>query len=147
MQVQSYLPEGMPIPVSEGDGLSAPFWKALKEDRVSVQRCKACGKHQFTPEWLCHRCLSFDLEWVDVAATGVVYSWTRVWHPTHPALKERGPYVVVVVELPHADGIRMVGNLLGDAQQEVLIGKAVKGSFEHHPTAQPSYTLLQWEYA
>jgi len=32
----------------------------------------------------------------------------------HPALKEAGPYVVVLVELPHAGGIRMRGNLVGD---------------------------------
>jgi len=147
MQTPSYLPEGMPIPVPEGDGLSAPFWKGLREDRLTVQRCKACGKHQFTPEWLCHRCHSFDLEWVDVAPKGVIYSWTRVWHPTHPVLKERGAYIVVVVELPHADGIRMVGNLVGDAQQAVPIGSPVNGVFEHHAAAQPAFSLLQWQIA
>jgi hypothetical protein len=38
----------------------------------------------------------------------------------------------------------MVGNLLGDPLQEVVIGGAVEGVFEHHPEADPPYSLLQW---
>jgi uncharacterized OB-fold protein len=69
-----------------------------------------------------------------------------VWHPVHPALKDAGPYLVVLVELPHAGNIRMIGNLLGDPQQSVRIGTAVAAVFEHHEGAQP-YTLVQWRFA
>ena len=75
---------------------------------------------------------------------GVVYSYERVWHPVHPALKDQGPYLVVLVELPHADDVRLVGNLLGDPRAPVTIGERVKGTFEHHDDAEPKYTLLQW---
>ena len=68
-----------------------------------------------------------------------------LFHPVHPALKDHPPYVIVVVELPHADNIRMVGNLLGDAQQAVQIGAEVVGVFEHHDDARPPFTLLQWQ--
>lgn len=64
-----------------------------------------------------------------------------VWHP---ALRQLGPYLVVLVEMPHAGGIRMVGNLLGDPMQEVTIGAEVVGSFEYHPGSDPPYSLLQW---
>lgn len=144
MQTETYLPEGLPIPVSEGDGLSAPFWNGLREGRLLVQRCKSCGTFQWGPEWLCHACHSFDMAWQEVAPRGEIYSWTRVWHPTHTALNQRGAYLVVVVELPDAGRIRMVGNLLGDAQQEVKVGAKVRGVFEQHPTADPAYALLQW---
>lgn len=145
MPVPPYLPPGMPIPVPEPDGLSAPFWSGLREERLRVQRCAACRQHQFGPEWLCHHCHGWDLEWVDVEPVGTVYSWTRIWHPTHPALKDRCPYLTVVVELPQADGIRLVGNLLGDERQQVVIGSRVTGVFEHHPDTEPPYTLLQWQ--
>ena len=62
----------------------------------------------------------------------------------HPALKGHCPYLAVLVELPHAGGLRMVGNLLGDPLQEVRIGAEVQGVFEHHPEASQPYTLLQW---
>jgi hypothetical protein len=41
----------------------------------------------------------------------------------------------------------MLGNLLGDATQEVIIGAEVEGVFEHHADANPAFTLLQWRYA
>jgi hypothetical protein len=40
--------------------------------------------------------------------------------------------------------VRMIGNLLGDPMQEIVIGAAVEGAFEHHHEADPPYSLLQW---
>jgi hypothetical protein len=54
------------------------------------------------------------------------------------------PYVAVLVEIPHAGSVRMVGNLLGDPLQPVKIGAAVEGYFEHHPEFSTPYSLLQW---
>lgn len=147
MQTQTYLPEGLPIPVPEADGLSAPYWNGLRENKLMVQRCKACNKFQWGPEWICHSCNSFDMGWEEIKPVGKIYSWTRVWHPTHTVLNNRGAYIVVVVELPGADGIRMVGNLLGDAQQEVPVGATVHGVFEQHPGTDPAYALLHWTLA
>ncbi len=73
---------------------------------------------------------------------GRIYSWERVWNPAHPALKDALPYLVVLVELSDGDGIRMVGNLLGDPKQEVRIGAEVEAVFEDHPEHQ--FTLIQW---
>jgi uncharacterized OB-fold protein len=140
----AHLPAGLPVPVAEPDGLSAPYWAGLRQGRLRVQRCGGCATWQFGPEWLCHRCHRFDPDWVEVAPQGLVYSWERVWHPSHPALEGHGPYLVVLVELPDAGGVRMVGNLLGDPMQEVVIGARVQGVFEHHAEATPAYTLLQW---
>lgn len=144
--VDTYLPAGLPAPVSEPDGLSAPYWAGLREEKLLVQRCASCGTWQFGPEWICHNCHAFDPPWAQVAAVGRIYSWERVWHPAHPALKDRGPYLVVLVELPQAGNVRMVGNLLGDPAQEVRIGAEVEGVYEHRPDASPPCSLLQWRY-
>jgi uncharacterized OB-fold protein len=140
-----YLPEGLPAPVPEPDGVSAPYWAGLREGRLLVQRCERCGCWQFGPEWTCHQCLHFDPAWVEVRPAGRIYSWERVWHPVHPALKDRGPYLAVLVELPEAGYVRMVGNLLGDPMQTVAIGAEVTGVFEHHPHAAPPFSLLHWQ--
>jgi uncharacterized OB-fold protein len=142
-----YLPAGLPIPVPEPDGVSAPYWAGLREGRLLVQRCRHCSTWQFGPEWICHACLAFDPDWVEVAPRGRIYSWERVWHPAHAALKDHGPYLVVLVELPHAGQVRMVGNLLGNAQQAVEIGAEVVGVYESHPQADPPHALLQWRLA
>ena len=144
IETRFYLPSGLPAPVAEPDGLSAPFWNGLRDERLRVQRCAGCGTWQFGPEWLCHRCHRFDPAWVEVAPRGRIHSWERVWHPSHTALKGHGPYLVVLVELPEAGDVRMVGNLLGDPMQDVTIGATVEGVFEHHPDASMPFTLLQW---
>lgn len=141
-----YLPPGLPVPMPEADGLSAPYWSALREGRLRVQRCAHCGTWQFGPEWMCHGCHAFDPGWQDIAPRGRIFSWERVWHPSHSALTAHGPYLVVLVELPHAGDVRMVGNLLGDPMQEVMIGAEVEGVFEHHQDEHPPYSLLQWRY-
>jgi uncharacterized OB-fold protein len=157
----TYLPEGLPRPVPEPDGLSAPYWEGTRRGELRVQRCRACRTWQWGPEWICHACLSFDLGWETVEGRGRIYSWERVWHPVHPALKEAGTYIVVLVELPDAGNIRMIGNLLGDPHQEIRIGAPVEAVFEPHdgaaqtsghggPTTkdpQAPYTLVHWRTA
>jgi uncharacterized OB-fold protein len=138
------LPPGLAQPRATRDGLDAPYWEATLRHELVVQRCASCGTHQWGPEWVCHACQGFDLDWAAVEPSGVVYSWQRVWHPVHPALADACPYVVLLVELPHADGVRMVGNLVGDPLQDVQIGDAVVAVFEDHPDGDPPYTLVQW---
>ena len=53
--------------------------------------------------------------------------------------------LIVLVELPHAGNIRMLGNLLGPPLQDVIVGARVEACFEHHEGDEP-YTLLQWRY-
>jgi uncharacterized OB-fold protein len=135
-----YLPAGMPLPAPQPDGLDAPFWEGTRQHRLLVQRCRACNTFQFGPEWICHRCQAADLDWHACAGHGKVYAFERVWHPVHPALKGHVPYLVVLVELPDAGHVRLVGNLLGDPLQEVRIGDDVEVVWEEHDDV----TLPQW---
>ena len=134
-----------PRPCPTPDGLDAPFWEGLRAEQLLLQRCNGCDGWQWGPEWCCHRCHSFDLRYEETPAEGVIYSHERVWHPVHPALAEQGPYVVVLVELPQADGVRIVGNLLGDpAAAARRSARRSSACFEHHDDADPPHTLLQW---
>jgi uncharacterized OB-fold protein len=134
------LPEGLPAPAPQPDGLDRPYWEAARRHRLVAQRCNACATWQWGPEWICHACHSFDVGFADVAGPGRIFSWERVWHPVHPALVGGVPYVVVLVELPGAGGIRMIGNLVGDPRAPVAIGAEVEPVFEDHG----DYTLIQW---
>lgn len=139
-----YLPPGLPAPIAEPSDLYAPYWQSARNEKLSVQRNPATGSYQWPPQWIAHDTHTFELEWIDVEPKGVIYSWTRVWHPVHPALKDAGPYIIVIVELRHAGGVRMLGNLLGDPRQEVEIGAEVEAVFEHHNDAASPFTLVQW---
>src|SRR5216684_3781299 len=98
-----YLPEGLPAPRAQRDGLDKEFWDATRRHELVVQRCNGCGTFQWGPEWICHKCHSADhLGWHKVSGRGRLFSWIRNWNPVHPALKEACPYIVAVVELPDA---------------------------------------------
>jgi uncharacterized OB-fold protein len=143
----TYLPKGLPEPVTETDKLDAPYWEGTRAGKLLVQRCGSCETWQWGPEWVCHNCHSWDMKWVEVEGKGTVWTWTRCWHPVHPALKAHGPYIAVLVELPQAGNIRMLGNLLGDPLQVVTIGEPVEAVFEPHDEARTPYTLVQWKKA
>jgi uncharacterized OB-fold protein len=142
-----YLKSGLPRPAPARDGLDAPFWAGLREERLVIQRCGNCRRWQWGPEWLCHHCHSFDMKYEAVPPTGRIYSYERVWHPVHRALADQGPYVVVLIELPHVDNVRIIGNLMGDPRASLPIGAPVTAVFEHHADVQPEFTLLQWQLA
>jgi uncharacterized OB-fold protein len=92
-----------------GDATTAPFWKAAADRRLVIQRCGACGAHQFYPRPFCLACDAEALEWVPAGGTGTVYAMTTVHLRVDPALEP--PYVVAVVALD--EGPRVVTNLIG----------------------------------
>ncbi len=137
-----YLPEVLPPAGPAPDGRDLEYWQALNQHRIVVQRCNACGNLQMEPEYICYKCHSLDRGWQEVSGKGRIYSWVRIWHPVPQALKDSCPFLVVLVELPDANGLRIAGNLLGDPNQEVVIGAPVEAVFEDHK--ERGYTLLQW---
>jgi uncharacterized protein len=139
-----YLPPGLPQPAPGPDGLEAPYWEGTRAHELRVQFCERCEQYQWGPEWICNHCLSWDMGWKTVEPKGRIYSWERSWYPVHPNLRDRVPYVVVLVELPHAGNIRMVGNLLGDPLQQINIGGEVEAVFKDHDDAEQPFTLVQW---
>ena len=138
----TYLPPGLAEPAPAPDGVDAGFWEAARRHQLAVQHCRGCGAFQVPPEWVCHRCHARDLDWRTVSGRGRVHSWIRVHHAAHPALRGAIPYLVVLVDLEDAAGVRLIGNLLGDPRQEVEIGAELEAVFEDHEAG--SYTLVQW---
>jgi uncharacterized protein len=92
------------------DPTTAPFWRAAREHRLLVQRCRPCGTHQFYPRPFCLSCLAEDPEWVEASGHATVYSKTTVRIPVIPEMTP--PYVVAVVTLD--EGPRLTTNLIGD---------------------------------
>jgi uncharacterized OB-fold protein len=140
---ERYLSAELRVPADDFNRPGTGQWAALRDHRLTIQRCNTCGKTQNPAEDMCHHCHSFDLGWADVPARGEIFSWTRVWHPSHPSMKGRTPYIVLWVECDHPDQPRFVGNLLGDPMQPVEIGMRVEGIFQDFEDG----TLLNWVVA
>lgn len=80
------------------------------------------------PRHLCPQCWSDQLEWVESAGTGSVYSFSIVHRAPTPDFATRAPYVIAMVEL--AEGPRMFANVIGDDALSVSIGDRVQVAFE-----------------
>ena len=65
-----------------------------------------------------------------MSGRGRVFSYTIAHHPVHPALVDRVPYNIVLVELPDAGGVRLVSNLVDVPVEEVAVGLEVEVLFE-----------------
>jgi uncharacterized OB-fold protein len=96
-----------PLPKPTPD--TQPFWDALKQHRLMLPKCKACGKLHFFPRPFCPHCFSWDLEWVRCSGKGKLYSFI-INHRPAPGFEEDAPYVIAVVELD--EGPRMLSNLI-----------------------------------
>jgi uncharacterized OB-fold protein len=115
------------------DATTQPFWDAAKQDRLVVPRCTACGTFRMPPAPICYQCQSDGVEWVELAGTGTVYSYTVIRHPLHPDLAAVVPYVSGIVELDgtQGEGARLLVNIIDCDPEEISIGTRVKVVFDH----------------
>lgn len=115
-----------PLPVVDAD--SAPFWAAVRDRQLRVQRCLDCDRFVFYPRALCPHCHSDRLEWAACSGRGTIYSYTVARRPAGPAFAADVPYVVVLVDLD--EGVRMLSNLVTGDVESVRIGARVVVRFE-----------------
>jgi len=94
----------LPQPTPE----SKPFFDALKQHRLLIQRCRECGYAYYYPRPFCPACLSASVEWEEASGKGKLYSFV-INHRAAPGFV--APYVIAVVELN--EGPRMMTNLIG----------------------------------
>jgi hypothetical protein len=106
-----------PKPVPDAD--TQAHWDGVAERRLLVQRCRACEMWIWQPKPICPRCHTADPEWTQVSGSGAVVSWTIVHPPVLPVWSDDVPFVVLLVELADAPGVRMVGRLVDDSGKSV----------------------------
>jgi uncharacterized OB-fold protein len=107
--------------------LTRPYWEQARNGQLVTQHCDACDRSWHPPLPACPHCHGTDLGWRPARGEGTVYSYTIVRHPTHVALADKVPYVVVIVEL--AEGPRLVSGITGCAPEEVRVGMPVRVCF------------------
>jgi hypothetical protein len=112
------------------DRFTEPFWKAAAERRLVAARCEECGTLRMPPSPFCHRCRSQRVGWVELSGDGTVYSFTVVRRALIPQLEESIPYVVAVIELEGAAGVRLVSNVVDVEPDEVRIGMRVRVAWD-----------------
>jgi uncharacterized OB-fold protein len=93
------------------DRRSEEWFAAAAEGRLLVQRCTACGRHQFYPRRHCAACGVLDVEWTEATGTGRLHTFTVVHRTPNAEFGARTPYVFAIVELD--EGPRMTTSIVG----------------------------------
>ena len=92
-----------------------PFWDGLAAGVLRTTRCAGCAHLTFPPKPICPECWGSELEWVDLAGRGTLYSYTEV--SVAPAtFAGEAPYVLCLVDLD--EGIRCLSRI--DAPWDAL---------------------------
>jgi hypothetical protein len=112
-----------PAPILTDDNHA--FWDAAKEGRLVTQRCSRCGRVRHPPRPMCPWCHSLEFEIVDLAGTGVVYSYSILHHPQHPSFDY--PVIAALIDLD--EGVRILSNLVDITADDVSIGLPVQVRF------------------
>jgi len=101
------------------------FWDGLRDQRLLVQRCTACGTLRHPPRPMCPACNDLGWDTVEASGRGTLHSVVAPQHPQFPFLDY--PYLVALVDLE--EGTRLVSNLVDVALEDAEIGMAVEVTF------------------
>lgn len=124
-------PEALVPPTPVPTPCSAPFWAALADDRIVVQRCDACGAWIHYPRVRCTTCWSDALSFHPVSGRAHLVTWTVSRRPSAPMFAGEVPQWLAVVEL--AEGVRLSSTLVGvdDDGPALHAGIALEPVFDH----------------
>jgi uncharacterized OB-fold protein len=119
----------MPKPRPQPTPVSQPFWDALREERVDLQRCDECSRWVYYPRARCPACLSDQLTWTTVDGRGTVYAFTVAEQATAPPFADEVPQLLALVEL--TEGVRVSTTLVDVAADAIRVGLPVEPVFDH----------------
>lgn len=119
---ERFFPDGMPQPLA--DAISLPFWQAAAEHRLVAQRCTGCGHMRLPPAPICPECRSTASDWKTLSGRGEVYTYTVVHRPI--AAGQQLPFVIAVIALEGAGGVRIISNLVDVEPERIAVGMPVE---------------------
>jgi uncharacterized OB-fold protein len=100
----------------------ARFFSALKESKIESTRCKKCGTIQWPPRSICSKCLSDDLDWVEIPRQGTIVSFSRAYIGMVDG--EVPPILVAAIQLEN--GLRLLSRIINAKYEDLQIGMKVK---------------------
>jgi uncharacterized OB-fold protein len=87
-----------------------PYWDGLRQGKLMVPRCNACGKPFFYPRVACPLCHGRDIGWIEASGRGRLHSFAIAHQSINRAMKVPPPYILAMVQLD--EGPRMLTNLV-----------------------------------
>lgn len=103
-----------------------PFWDALQNEKLLVQKCSDCGNIQFPPSPVCTNCMSSNVNWAE--CSGKAKLWSKVtFHKSYLKPYSDVPYTVGLAKLE--EGHIVTGRLADEYKDTIKIDDDVKIDF------------------
>lgn len=124
-----------PLPRFYAEG-AHEFYDGCKQRQLLIQQCTECGKFRFPPQRMCGACHSLKSTWTPVSGKGHIATFTvipgyqRRAVPMFTWPSDAYPINVIIVELPDADGVHIVSNIVDCDLDELRVGMEVEVVFE-----------------
>ena len=96
-----------------------PYWEGLKQQKLMLPKCGACGHVFWYPRVLCPQCHGRNITWVQSSGKGTLHAFEIAYQSFNKALKIPPPYILAMVEL--AEGPRMMSNLINVAADPSVV--------------------------
>ena len=112
-----------------GDPADLAFWQGCAEGRFLVHRCEICNRNY----WPASRCVEHGdraMKWVTASGEATLHTYTVMHRSYIPAMKDRVPYIIGVVEL--SEGPFYHTNIINCDSDALEIGMALKVTMEPH---------------
>jgi len=93
------------------------FKESLKTGKLTTSKCSSCKKLIWPPNNICPKCLSNDIEWVELSSNGKLLDFSE-------SLMGNKPVIFGIVELD--ENIRVLGRIICNDSSEVKKGIDVK---------------------
>ncbi len=107
----------------------APHFEHLAAGRLCFPFCADCQRFHWYPMPLCPHCQSSSIAWRQVRGLGTLYSWTEIHHAFDARYRGPLPYIVALIDVSDAPGVRLVCNIVGACADELAIDMAVTADF------------------
>jgi uncharacterized protein len=118
-----------PQPLPDVD--SEPFWRATAAGHLELCRCVECRTWLHPPLERCRHCAGATA-FEPVAMTGTLASYIVMHRASVPGMGA-APYVIALVDLHDAPGVRLTGRLANVDPGDVHVGEQVQGSIVDIP--------------
>ena len=118
-QVSPYIRYVFPTKVTR-------FFEELKNNKLTATRCAKCRELRCPPTVDCPKCLSSEVEWVELSGKGKLLTYTVV-HIAPASLVKNAPYFVGIIELN--EGPRMMAQLVDVKSENLRIGMQLQVVF------------------
>ena len=120
------------------------FLEALRHGQLIGRRCPSCRRVLFPPRMFCEQCFRPTTEWVVLAETGTVLTYSLV-HVRWDMVRLQQPQVPAVVAIDGASSGMGILHLLGEvAPEQVRIGMRVQAVWKPSEEREGSITDIRY---